>query len=441
MSRAEILYQGMTEIDDDLIEMAQQYHATGHRQWIKWGGYSICAAIIAAVLLILPMSRVTVEDPGVIREESGSGLGGLGAGTEGLITDLNGSDAHGEENAPNLGSSDVKPGRNDDLAAKKDPDEISKMLAQTEQGEDILILNHVGAGMTELKIDGQCRSLNDKWSPEAWERMEQEFESMLGIGYAEFQASIFPGEADAWVNQNAYALYTRSAKFDDPEEYHLYHYAFVYVKATGAGTARVAVSAPWSPLTDYYLDEAVLEPEKSVINGAQLYIYEWQNRWFTSFEWQGICYEVETTDLTEEEMVKLIRSLMASGAHHASETDSDSATMAGLADGKGSTPQTAQQTEDVPVDESTYHEARTYSAEIMDLQERISQGMVDGELPFVIESAIYENPDRIVVTVTTQDEAFLAQLRNYDTVGGLLEIKYAGKKNGAATEELLNVLE
>ena len=375
MSGAEILYQGMTEIDDDLIEMAQRYHAIGQWQWIRWGSYSICAAMIAAVLLILPMSRVTVENPGVIREE--------------------------------------------EMAAPKDPQkeaaDLSKIIAQTEQGEDILILNHVDTGMTALKIDGQYRSLNDKWSPEAWERMEQEFESMLGIGYAEFQASIFPGETDAWVNKKAYALYTRSAKSDNPEEYQLYHYAFVYEQAEGEGTARIAVSAPWSPLTDYYLDEAVLGevPEKSMINGAQLSIYEWQNKWFTSFEWQGICYEVETTGLTEEEMVKLIKSLMASGAHR---------------------------TADVPVDESTYHEARTYSAEIMDLQERISQGMVDRELPFVISSAIRENPDRIVVTVTTQDEALWAELRAYDTTGKLLEIQFAGE-NGQASKEDRAVLE
>ncbi|MBP3205120.1 MAG: hypothetical protein J6M66_06835 [Lachnospiraceae bacterium] len=444
MSGAEILYQGITEIDDDLVEMAQSYGLQSfgkdygmHRQnmqkqrfWIRWGGYSACAAIIAAVLLILPMSKVMVEDPGLIMEENNTNENNTKESiAEGSITGFNGLD--------------VKPGTGD-LAAKKDPDGNTQMAAQTEQGQDILILNHVDMGMTEIKIDGQSQPLDGTWSPEAREKMEQEFASMLGISYADFQANIFPGEADAWVKKKAYALYTHSAKSDNPEEYQLYQYAFIYQRAEGEGMARIALSAPWSPLADYYLDLSVLQvpPEHSVINGVQLYIYEWRDRWFTSFEWQGVYYEVETTDLTEQEMVKLLKGLMASGAHHTS--DVDPVEISGLADGEDSaqqaTQRTAWQTEDGPVDESTYHEARTYSEEIMDLQERISRAMVDRELPFVISSAIRENPDRIVVTVTTQDESLLAELRAYDATGKLMEIQFAGEK-GAALKEDLAVLE
>ena len=87
------------------------------------------------------------------------------------------------------------------------------------------------------------------------------------------------------------------------------------------------------------------------------------------------------------------------------------------------------------MDESTYHEARTYSAEIMELQERITRGMTDKELPFVTYSAIVENPDRVVVSVTTQDEALLDQLRSYDKTGKLLEIRVEIRE-GAAVEDL-----
>jgi hypothetical protein len=79
---------------------------------------------------------------------------------------------------------------------------------------------------------------------------------------------------------------------------------------------------------------------------------------------------------------------------------------------------------DIPVDESTYNEARKYSDELMDLQNRISTAMGNGELPFVIESAIYENPDRLHVEVTTDDEDLINKLKAYDTTGELLEIEY-----------------
>lgn len=82
-------------------------------------------------------------------------------------------------------------------------------------------------------------------------------------------------------------------------------------------------------------------------------------------------------------------------------------------------------TQDVPADEETYQEAREYSAELTDLQNRISQAMMNKELPFVTSSAIYENPDRIHVVVNTTDEDLLAKLRAFDTTGELLEIEYS----------------
>ena len=88
-------------------------------------------------------------------------------------------------------------------------------------------------------------------------------------------------------------------------------------------------------------------------------------------------------------------------------------------------PATSSTTQDVPVDEETYQEAREYSAELTDLQNRISEAMMNKELPFVTSSAIYENPDRVHVTVNTTDEDLIAKLRAFDTTGKLLEIEYS----------------
>lgn len=87
-------------------------------------------------------------------------------------------------------------------------------------------------------------------------------------------------------------------------------------------------------------------------------------------------------------------------------------------------PEESKETQDIPVDEETYQEAREYSAELTDLQNRISQAMMNNELPFVTSSAIYENPDRIHVRVNTTDEDLIAKLQAFDTTGKLLEIEY-----------------
>ena len=86
--------------------------------------------------------------------------------------------------------------------------------------------------------------------------------------------------------------------------------------------------------------------------------------------------------------------------------------------------------QDAPADESTYQEARDYSAELTDLQNRITQAMINKELPFVTSCGIYENPDRVKTVVNTEDEDLLAKLRAFDTTGELLEIVYSSRANG-----------
>jgi len=82
--------------------------------------------------------------------------------------------------------------------------------------------------------------------------------------------------------------------------------------------------------------------------------------------------------------------------------------------------------EETPANENAaYQEAYKYSDEIEGIQSAISQAMSAGELPFVISSAIYENPVRIVVSVNTKDEASLEKVRAYDTVGGVIELVYS----------------
>lgn len=67
------------------------------------------------------------------------------------------------------------------------------------------------------------------------------------------------------------------------------------------------------------------------------------------------------------------------------------------------------------------------------IYEQISAAMARGELPFVVSSSFQENVGKIVVTVTTQDEALLSRLRAYDPDGGVLQIEY--DPDGGAVQE------
>lgn len=88
---------------------------------------------------------------------------------------------------------------------------------------------------------------------------------------------------------------------------------------------------------------------------------------------------------------------------------------------------------DAPMDENTYSEARDYSEEILDLQNRISAAMGPGhELYFVTVAEILENPDRLHVIVNTTDEELINTLKSYNTDGVNMEIEYSA---GTAIEE------
>ena len=82
--------------------------------------------------------------------------------------------------------------------------------------------------------------------------------------------------------------------------------------------------------------------------------------------------------------------------------------------------------QDAPADENGYAEAREYAPELLDLQERISAAMGPRrELSFVTSSMILEDPDRLVVTVNTEDEDLIQLLESYNTENVRLEIEYS----------------
>lgn len=88
---------------------------------------------------------------------------------------------------------------------------------------------------------------------------------------------------------------------------------------------------------------------------------------------------------------------------------------------------------DAPVDENTYHEAEPDASTekevitleyITELQVKVSTAMSNGELPFVSSSAVYENPYRLHIVVSSNAESDLSKLKAFDTIGGALEIEY-----------------
>lgn len=77
----------------------------------------------------------------------------------------------------------------------------------------------------------------------------------------------------------------------------------------------------------------------------------------------------------------------------------------------------------------------TYSlAYLTELQEKISNAMINKELPFVTSSGVNETINKIRVCVTSATQADLEKLYALDTIGGAIEIEYVTE---GATKDLL----
>lgn len=102
---------------------------------------------------------------------------------------------------------------------------------------------------------------------------------------------------------------------------------------------------------------------------------------------------------------------------------------------------------DAPVDEDTYHEENPNAPMsptleyITELQAKVSTAMSNGELPFVSSSAIYENPYRLHIEVTSNAEEDLEKLKAFDTTGGALEIEYVNSRPTKETDKDFSSIE
>lgn len=83
--------------------------------------------------------------------------------------------------------------------------------------------------------------------------------------------------------------------------------------------------------------------------------------------------------------------------------------------------------------DTTFVTGKYTLAYLTELQEKITNAMINKELPFVVSSGVYEMSNCIIISVTTNDETELAKVYELDTVGGAIKVEYS---SGAGTENL-----
>lgn len=105
--------------------------------------------------------------------------------------------------------------------------------------------------------------------------------------------------------EGSYNIYVRSDR--EIEKYDILHdYVFNYRKDS-TNDITIAFSELEEPLRDYYIDGA---NKVSKIGDVELIISQWKQMYIVTFEYKGIYFDIETTGITEKELIEMLQSII-----------------------------------------------------------------------------------------------------------------------------------
>ncbi len=101
-------------------------------------------------------------------------------------------------------------------------------------------------------------------------------------------------------NQNYYdtSIYSK--------DYYLVQYQKILKNSSNNRSITISYSEKNEPLRDYYFEDVKL----SKINDFDLIIYKYENSYMTKFKYKNLNIDIETSDITEEEFISLLLSII-----------------------------------------------------------------------------------------------------------------------------------
>lgn len=269
------------------------------------------------------------------------------------------------------------------------------------------------------------------------------------IPYFEYMTKLaIPDDFD---NKEDYkALWVKSNR--DVNEYDkLNNYVFTYRNTSNNRIIIIAFSEEYEPLRDYYIKGG----EKiTTIGNTELIISQYKDTFLTTFTHNGVNYDIETRDITEDELLALLESIILRPANYNGNVeDVDSGVKeqvntvkdfpefyGGMYVENGNN--VILLVEDTPenrteickllgITESltTFRKAKYSHNYLTLLQDKISQAMQNKEFNSVIGSGLMDAQNCIMVTMAKEDSKDEAKLREIDTKGGAIMIEVSSISN------------
>ena len=258
--------------------------------------------------------------------------------------------------------------------------------------------------------------------------------------------------------ENIHTVYTRENI--NIEEYNILHDYILNYKKDDLNNIKIAFSKVEQPLRDYFIQEG---DKISKIGDVELKISQWEEMYIVTFEYEDIYFDIETTGITENQLVDLLESLINNVKNvnkvmeekdinineeptQITTTNYPTYYSGKYIDNNGNnvillyedSPENRKQICNILgiTESKTIFKKAEYTYEyLIKLQNKISEKMQNKELPFVTSSSLMEDKNNIKVTVTSNSISDWNKIKELDTIGGALDIQY--ETNNIGTEELV----
>ena len=326
------------------------------------------------------------------------------------------------------------------LQAKMEKDDLSKEMETLKTEININKLDE--KALVEYVIDAQMRKIDAK-------------ESMVDLSFA-IEAKL---PKDFEENCSVVGIYVKG---ENPKKYDvLQNYEFRYKNKAETRIITLGIGfRERKPMRDYYFADV---KKVSKIGDVELKITQYEDSYLVIFSDKAVNYDIETRGITQDELIEFLTSLISNSKSYeqitAKEEDVNVKEQTNFSDKtypeyyagtyvdkqgdnvvllKVDTKENRKEIcSKLSITESkTKFEVAKYSYEYLtQLQNKISEKMTKKELPFVISSSIIEDKNWIEVQVTTNKESELKKIKELDTIGGAISIRYS--KDGTAKTDML----
>lgn len=293
------LYEILGSIDERRVKEAREYRKPKKTVWLKWGPLAACLCLVAvATFVTIRFLGGIVTRPNDIPgtdiaqrgDDSSSGW------QDGTTNQTDGTSGTNEDKD----NTSVPQGEIEDLLDGSS--EIGDIQPEDESVQsdkmNRIAINTVKHTMS-LDMDVQISSFS-KQAADAWASAVEDFYKFAGITYEDFTGKI----PDSLEQCDFYSVSSRGySESGSLGEYTLHDFVFNYQTQNG-GSAKIAICSFAAPLRDYLI--FCDNPEKSVINGVLMEIYGYQDTFVAQFSYNGINYDIETSNMTQDGLKELL---------------------------------------------------------------------------------------------------------------------------------------